>query len=250
MKNLFATLVLGVATVSATAIPNDSQTVQHVLNRITFGVRDGDVARVSALGLQRYIDQQLYPDRVPDPAMAARLAGLTTLGMSSREIAGTFEAPLLEARRAQKQDAKTDADPDAPKMPTPVQQRANSVLVELGQQKILRAVYSERQLAGSADRFLVQPLQRRCAEGARPASCSPSTSATSIRPHVLGPFPRPARRDREEPGDALLPRQLDERRIPTARIRRSRRARRGPFGAGCAARQRGSQRAATTRRRV
>src|SRR2546430_4206850 len=143
---------------SAATFPNDDKTIVHVLNRIGFGPRagdPGDVAKVKAIGLQRYIDEQLHPERIPDAAMTARLAGLTTLGMSSREIAETYEIPQLEARRQKKQesvrDTKTGAPMTAddtdkqPQMRDPLQQKANRVIVELGEQKMLRAVYSERQ---------------------------------------------------------------------------------------------------------
>ena len=93
------------ATARAATIASDEQTIRHVLNRIGFGARPGDVERVRATGVQRYIDEQLHPERIPDAGMTARLSGLTTLGMSSRAIAEAFEIPELEARRERKQDA-------------------------------------------------------------------------------------------------------------------------------------------------
>jgi len=187
MRGLISALAIGVVTASAATVPNDAQTVQHVLNRITFGPRDGDVERVQAKGLQRYIDEQLRPDRIPDPAMAARLDGLKSITMNTREIASTFEAPLLEERRARKQDAKADADPDAPKMPNPVQQRANSVLVELGEQKILRAVYSERQLQEVLTDFWFNHFNVDARKG-RERFMLTEYEREVIRPHVLGSF--------------------------------------------------------------
>src|SRR5262245_11549707 len=118
MRGLMCALAVVVVSTSAATTPNDAQMVQHVLNRITYGPRDGDVERIKAMGLEKYIDRQLHPDRIPDPAMASRLDGLKSISMSTREIAATFEAPLLEARRTQQQNAKADADPDAPKMPS------------------------------------------------------------------------------------------------------------------------------------
>ena len=91
MKRL---LVLGLTlfAISATGatLPDDDATIVHVLNRIGFGPRTGDVERVKRIGLQRYIDEQLRPDRIQDAAMAPRLATLKTIGMSSREIAQEF----------------------------------------------------------------------------------------------------------------------------------------------------------------
>src|SRR5438876_8173114 len=84
------------------------QAIVHVLNRIGFGPRPGDVERVRAIGVEKYIAEQLRPERVPDNGMAARLAGLETAQMSARQIAEQIERPQIEARRARKPDAKED----------------------------------------------------------------------------------------------------------------------------------------------
>src|SRR5207253_4251404 len=128
------TSATGAVRPTAAAIQNDDKAIVHVLNRIAFGPRVADVAAVRETGLQRYIDQQLHPERIADTEMAARLSGLTTLGMSSREIAERYEVPQLEMRRA-RQLAARGANPNEPAQPpqlTPeMQQRANQVVVEL-----------------------------------------------------------------------------------------------------------------------
>ena len=116
--------------------------IVHVLNRIAFGPRPGDVERVRAMGIDRYIDQQLHPQRVADPGMAARLSDLASIGMSSHEIAREYELPQLQARRERKQNAQAD-QAGAPPKPDPLQQKANGVIVELAQQKVLRAISRE-----------------------------------------------------------------------------------------------------------
>ncbi len=65
---LAATLPVTAAKGPASAVPAhpDNKTIIHVLNRIGFGPRPGDVERVRAMGLQTYIEQQLHPDRIPD----------------------------------------------------------------------------------------------------------------------------------------------------------------------------------------
>src|ERR1043165_5810347 len=70
------------------AVPSnpDSRTIEHVLNRLGFGPRPGDVDRVRQMGLATYIDQQLSPDRVPDTELTARLAAFQTLSMSTRDL--------------------------------------------------------------------------------------------------------------------------------------------------------------------
>ena len=175
----------------AATVANDERTIVHVLNRIGFGPRPGDVERIRRIGLRHYIDHQLKPERVPDSGMAARLAGLQTVGLSSRDIAERFEQPLIEARRARKQQQRLDADEpgtmrrsqDAP----PGRQRAGIVLVELAAQKLERAIYSERQLEEVLTDFWFNHFNVDARKG-RVRFLLTEYERESIRPHVLGTF--------------------------------------------------------------
>jgi uncharacterized protein (DUF1800 family) len=73
----------------------DDQKIIHALNRFTFGIRPGDVERVRAMGLDKWFDQQLHPDKVDDAAVEARLAPLRTLKMSTREMVENFPPPQV-----------------------------------------------------------------------------------------------------------------------------------------------------------
>jgi uncharacterized protein (DUF1800 family) len=53
---------------------SETERVAHVLSRLTFGPRPGDAERVAAVGVERWIDQQLHPDAIPDSAVVAVLA--------------------------------------------------------------------------------------------------------------------------------------------------------------------------------
>ena len=150
-----AVLLVAVASLSLSAQPRagqpaaDERTVRHVLSRITFGARPGDVARVRQQGLERFVDEQLHPDRISDPGVTRRLDGFETLRLSSRAIAERYELPALQEKR--KRQTQSGDTPDAGQTPqqmarNPERQRANLPLIELSQQKIIRAVYSERQL--------------------------------------------------------------------------------------------------------
>ena len=160
--------------------------IVHVLNRIAFGPRPGDVERVRAMGIERYIDQQLHPQRVADPGMAARLSDLASIGMSSREIAREYELPQLQARRERKQNAQADQAGTPPK-PDPLQQKANGVIVELAEQKVLRAVYSERQLQEVLTDFWFNHFNVDARKG-RDRFLLTEYERETIRPHVLGKF--------------------------------------------------------------
>ncbi len=62
----------------------------HALNRLTFGPRPGDVDHVMAIGVDKWIDQQLHPDKIDDSTLDARLSPLRTLHMDTREIVENF----------------------------------------------------------------------------------------------------------------------------------------------------------------
>jgi uncharacterized protein (DUF1800 family) len=62
----------------------------HALNRLTFGPRPGDVQRVMAIGVERWIDLQLHPEKIDDNALSARLEPLRTVKMSTKELAEGF----------------------------------------------------------------------------------------------------------------------------------------------------------------
>src|SRR5580765_6806514 len=174
------TLLFGFA---IAALPGDDAAVRHAVDRLSFGARAGDVEHVKAIGIDRYLDEQLHPERLPDAGLDARLAEFTTLQLTSREIAEKFELPQQLARRAAAANGNaSDFKPNPAE-----QQRANTPILELQEQKVLRAVYSTRQLQEvlvdfwfnhfnvdarkGADRFMLTEYEREV-----------------IRPHVFGKF--------------------------------------------------------------
>ena len=73
------------------AMPMDAQKrAVHALNRLTFGPRPGDVERVAQIGVDKWIDLQLHPDKIDDSALDARLAPFRTLNMGTKEIVENF----------------------------------------------------------------------------------------------------------------------------------------------------------------
>lgn len=152
------------ATATVTGAERDAGQAWLVANRVMFGPRPGDVARIAAIGSDAFIDEQLALAGAPeDPALTARLAGLDTLAMSPADIL-----------------AKYGGDPRGAGI-------RRDVLLDLQQAAALRAVYSPRQLyevmvdfwnnhfnVGFNKRFdyLLKPADDRDA----------------IRPHAMGSF--------------------------------------------------------------
>ncbi|HXP41286.1 MAG TPA: DUF1800 domain-containing protein [Candidatus Acidoferrales bacterium] len=69
---------------------SDQRRALHALNRLTFGPRPGDVQRVMAIGVDKWIDLQLHPDKIDDSALNARLEPFRTLRMNAKELAEDF----------------------------------------------------------------------------------------------------------------------------------------------------------------
>jgi len=81
----------------------------HVLNRLTFGPRPGDVDQVMAIGVDKWIDQQLHPEKIDDNALDARLSPFPTLRMDTRELVENFPSEqMIKAVADGKQSLPSD----------------------------------------------------------------------------------------------------------------------------------------------
>src|SRR5438094_7968796 len=89
----------------------------HLLNRIGYGPRPGDVERILGMGLERYIQGQL--DAPADPELDSRLRGLITLDYPISQVLTLYNAD---------------------------QRSIGVILDELYSAKVIRAVHAPNQL--------------------------------------------------------------------------------------------------------
>src|SRR5712691_1337161 len=92
------------ASKSAAKLSQD-QRILHVLNRLGFGARPGDVERVKAMGIDNYIAQQLFPEKIDDSASEAKLQNLETLRMSTADLYEKYPQPGQLLRQLQQRGA-------------------------------------------------------------------------------------------------------------------------------------------------
>jgi uncharacterized protein (DUF1800 family) len=71
----------------------EDQRILHVLNRLGFGARPGDVERVKAIGLDNYINQQLNPNKINDAVADAKVKNLVTLSMPTAQLYEKYPQP-------------------------------------------------------------------------------------------------------------------------------------------------------------
>jgi len=196
------------------------QQVQHVLNRLAFGARPGDVQAVRAIGVDAWIARQLEPQKVTDAAMDGFLSHFPTLGQSGAELQAQFPPPnQVLAQIAAKQGISRDSAKlmaekdknDKKKTGTdeammagdagqtrPVsaadsikrrqaQQESYRVVGELSSAKVARAVASERQLNEVMVDFWENHFNVFAGKD-RTRYFLPEYEANAIRPNALGKF--------------------------------------------------------------
>src|SRR5262249_23110648 len=143
---------LAIASTSPSAALTPREQALHVLNRLGFGPRPGDVERVLAVGVGAYVDGQLAPEKIPDAAVLAKLQALPTLAMGNAEIFDRFEKPMREAKRARKQKEGESAGADQAaeleklRAMIPPENRPRRIVEELSAARVIRAADSPRQL--------------------------------------------------------------------------------------------------------
>ncbi len=76
----------------------ENQKILHVLNRLGFGARPGDVERVKTLGLNKYIEQQLNLSSIDDSLAESKVKNLDVLKMSNDEIFAKYPAQKVAAQ--------------------------------------------------------------------------------------------------------------------------------------------------------
>src|SRR5256714_399974 len=72
---------------------NADQRIAHLVSRLTYGARPGDLEKVKAMGVEAFINQQLDPDSIDNTTVIAKLRRLPTLGMATPVIIEQYTPP-------------------------------------------------------------------------------------------------------------------------------------------------------------
>jgi uncharacterized protein (DUF1800 family) len=155
---------------------SQQQKVIHFLNRTSFGPTGAAVERANRLGLRAYLDEQLRPSTLADNLLEEKLAGLKTMRLSSRELIDLYPPPQAVRRQANQQ-AMTRPEMQLPRM----------IIVELQQARLLRSIYSQRQLFEVMVDFWSNHFNIFSAKGAD-RWLTTAYDRDTIRPHALGKF--------------------------------------------------------------
>jgi uncharacterized protein (DUF1800 family) len=183
---LAAAVAAGADAAPAVSAPaEDEATIVHVLNRVTFGPRPQDIGRVRAVGLARWLEQQLDPGRLADESVERQLAALPTLSKSIGELQREYARPDRQMREKM---AAGDMTRRELLERYPIDKRPARITAELEAARLLRAVHSERQLQEVMVDFWFNHFNVFADKG-RVRWFVASYERDVIRPHALGTFP-------------------------------------------------------------
>jgi len=68
----------------------EAERATHALNRLTFGPRPGDLERVQAIGVKKWIEKQLNPEQIDDSLLEARLQSFPAMHLSQANLVQSF----------------------------------------------------------------------------------------------------------------------------------------------------------------
>ena len=150
------------------------QQALHVVDRLTFGGKLADVERAKRMGVEKWVEEQLHPERIAEnPALTAKMSSLKAIEMPSAELFKTYppqqvvaqiargnmpmpEDPLLrlaieqvvERYKVKKAEGKQAAEAMQEAKPTAEQMRAKILTVlEPAQARTLRSGSTEEKRA-------------------------------------------------------------------------------------------------------
>src|SRR5690348_6899443 len=174
-------------------LPADQQIIQ-ALNRLTFGPRPGDVAKVRAMGLDNWIDLQLHPDKINDNVMDDFInAKYAALRQDQNDLLKQYAVQQRERReiKRDKADSTKGLTPQDSAMILEQRQMQNGrrqVVTQLQSSRVARAVGSERQLQEVMTDFWENHFNVFLGKGAPEPYYLVDFDQNVIRPNALGKF--------------------------------------------------------------
>jgi uncharacterized protein (DUF1800 family) len=147
---------------SAAAQPlTEEERATHALNRLTFGPRPGDLERIQAIGVKKWIEMQLNPEQIDDSLLEARLRSFPAMRLTQQERLQAFPSAAV---------IRAVADGKSP-LPT---------------DRVQHAIY-QNQLFAYEERRQKQVQEAAGQPGSQPGS-EPITGGQAISPAPLNPM--------------------------------------------------------------
>ncbi len=165
------------------------QQVSHVLSRLTFGARPGDVQRVREMGVDRWIDLQLHPERIDDSATDAFMhQSYSLLEIDAAELQRRAPPPgVLQQQLAAKAKGRELTAADSAEYKA-AQEATRQLVGEVNSARVSRAAMSQRQLDEVMVDFWLNHFNVYTQKGPQARYHLAEYESKSIRPYALGKF--------------------------------------------------------------
>jgi uncharacterized protein (DUF1800 family) len=161
--------------------------ILHVLNRLAFGPRPTDFEHVSAIGPERYVQEQLNPQSIAIPGdLTERVNQLHTLHMNPIALFIEYQRPINLARK----DAKAEAGGDKASIKDATKDlriKQRVVMREAVEARMMRAIEGPRQLQEVMTAFWFNHFNIFAGKGLD-LIWTGAFEETAIRPHTFGKF--------------------------------------------------------------
>jgi uncharacterized protein (DUF1800 family) len=173
---------------AALSLPTSSlgpdQRILHALNRLGYGPRPGDLERVRQMGLATYIERQLDPRAIPDPAVEQALVAYPVLTQSTVALVRDYPPPTPQLRQRL---ASGEMSRQEVMEAYPAERRPAVITAQMQAARITRAIGSDRQLEEVMVDFWFNHFNVYAQKGAV-RWMLPAYEREAIRPHALGRF--------------------------------------------------------------
>jgi len=192
-----AAILFAVAsTASAQAVPrldhrelaSDQQVIQ-ALNRLTFGPRPGEAQKVRAMGLDKWIDLQLHPEKIDDTPFERFADRYDILKQDQNDLLKQYADAQRERRMVKRDKADSTAMSREDRMA--IQQiglARRQFMGQLQSERVARAVASNRQLEEVMTDFWLNHFNVFAGKGPPEAYYLVEYERDVIRPNALGKF--------------------------------------------------------------
>lgn len=176
----------------------ERQAAAHLLDRLAYGPRPGDIDRVVKIGLERWVDQQLAGNLPDPPTLTARLKSMPAMSLSAEQLVEKYP-PLPRVRQEAMQAGVITKDDKEDLGNKAYRQKlirfgiergyrpARELNQQLVSQKILRAVYGQNQLSEVLTDFWFNHFNVSLTDNQCRLQIF-SYERDAIRPRVLGSF--------------------------------------------------------------
>ncbi len=187
-----AEVAMPATSANASGVTGDAL-VAHVLNRVAFGPRPGDVERVRRIGVDAYIDEQLHPERIAiGDALRARLASLDVERLPAGTMVDGYRSEQRAVRAAQAEQAGKTADGSngiqvKDDVVAARREQYRRLTLQTDEARLAQAIDSPRQLEEVMTDFWFNHFNVFIGKDLDRALVA-SYERDAIRPHVLGHF--------------------------------------------------------------